>query len=72
MKLYRVHMHGDFDACSERSIWFTRKSEYPKNRNALIALCLDAESRPAPVLEAFNVPTTKERLCAFLNSLEAY
>lgn len=70
MKIYRVHMGGDFGNCDSKAIWFTNKAEAPKHIQDLydsLATGDTPESHPRPKMETFDVPTNKAGLVAFLN-----
>ena len=68
MKIYRVHMDGDFGAADSEGIWFTRKADAPKVARELKSnLCEDENTHPEPILEEFDVPAKKSELVAFLN-----
>jgi len=66
MKIYRLHMHGDFGDGDSMGIWFTRKSNASKIARQLKEASCDDFS-PDPILEEFNVPSKKSELLAFLN-----
>lgn len=66
MKVYRLHVNGDFDDAHSAAVWFTRKSDESRMRRDLMARCHDAHI-PPPVLEEFDIPTDKDGLVRFLN-----
>lgn len=66
MRVYRLHMNGDFADAHSAAVWFTRKSDEPAVRRALMEACQD-EGMPAPYIEEFKIPTDKVGLVNFLN-----
>lgn len=70
MRIYRLHMNGDFGHCDSKAVWFADKRDAPRLRRELrdsLTLGDDPAARPAPELEAFDVPTTKAALVEWLN-----
>lgn len=67
MKIYRLHMNGDFGDTDSKAIWFINKAAAPRLKRQLVDACVDAESRPEPELEQFDVSSDKRGLVDFLN-----
>ena len=68
MKIYRLHMNGDFDAYDSAAIWFTRKADIAKITRELRGMCGDdLDMQMDPDLNEFEVPSRKDELVAFLN-----
>ncbi len=66
MKIYRLHMYGDFGDDDSMGVWFTRKSNTSKIARQLKE-DLNWGDEGDPLLEEFNVPSKKSELVAFLN-----
>ena len=68
MKIYRLHMTGDFGGCQSHAVWFTRKADIAKITRELKVRCMeDADMQLDPDLDEFEVPSRKDELVAFLN-----
>ena len=68
MKIYRLHMQGDFAAYDSAAIWFTRRADIEKITRELRGMCMDdLDIQMDPYLDEFEVPSRKDELVAFFN-----